>query len=91
MAISQSALLSANIPGSYSTTTTTIATTNDTMELQENNQSNTTNNQSTNPYQQHLIQQLLNMTEDDFNKLPIDQRQKMFQLREQILGLNTGG
>ncbi len=78
MAISQSALLSANIPGSYSTY--------DSMEMGDGYGS-----QQSNPHQQHLIQQLLNMTEDDLNKLPPDGRQRMIALREQILGSSGFG
>lgn len=71
MAISQTALLSANIPGSYSTH-------NDSMEVADSSN-------SANPHQQHLLQQLLNMTEEDLNKLPPEGRQRMIALREQIL------
>lgn len=70
MAISQTALLSANIPGSYSNY--------DSMEISDGSN-------SANPHQQHLLQQLLNMTEEDLNKLPPEGRQRMIALREQIL------
>ena len=80
MSISQTALLSANIPGSYSLP-------NDSMELSDGHGTTGDSGSSSNanPHQQHLIQQLLNMTEDDLNKLPPEGRQRMMALREQIL------
>ena len=76
MAISQTALLSANIPGSYSLSS-------ESMEISDGH--GDSGSSSANPHQQHLIQQLLNMTEDDLNKLPPEGRQRMMSLREQIL------
>lgn len=81
MAISQSALLSANIPNS---------TENDSMTIQDGTPS-TNIAPVANPHQQHLIQQLLSMTEDDLKNLPVEQRQIMYQLREQMLSLNSSG
>jgi hypothetical protein len=80
MAISQTAFLSANIPGSYS------AYQNDSMEMADSSSGMTSSSTtSSNPHQQNLIHQLLSMTEDDLNKLPAEGRQRMLLLREQIL------
>jgi hypothetical protein len=78
MVISQTALLSANIPGSYS------AYQSDSMEMADPSSSSSAA-ASSNPHQQNLIHQLLSMTEDDLNKLPPEGRQRMLLLREQIL------